>query len=422
MFRIVLMLLLLAPLQWFAFGPLRLHLGVFILTAAVGAALLPRRAYALVLAPVTAFVVANGFVDLVWILTNAYNGLGFRDPIEALVLLACFCVLATMVGFQLRMHHGRDIRPLWFAAPGVCATLLAALTYSLIANGVNPAQTVVTAVSSGDPTYLQRELYKSAFAGFGLQSESVLSQLRHEVFGAVLLAMCVTSVARHLHHPRSRAIRVLITVSMSLGVLLILVSVSRSTILAALVWPVLIAYQRIRRGAFSGSALLAIAGVAAALAVLAATGILAFVWTRFTSDTTSYSARGRLLDAAYANLESSAFAGGVETAGASSHNVILDTWLRSGVIAAGAMLFVVILVIALFIRLALRLHLEPDWMLPVVMMMALPIVRMFTAGGGLITPVSWIALALVAGFVSYRIAIAEAREQPPIAGVAVVRR
>ena len=48
------------------------------------------------------------------------------------------------------------------------------------------------------------------------------------------------------------------------------------------------------------------------------------------------------------------------------------------------------------------LHLEPAWMLPVAVMFALPLVRIFTAGGGLIPPVSWVGLGLAVGFLAYR--------------------
>jgi hypothetical protein len=41
-------------------------------------------------------------------------------------------------------------------------------------------------------------------------------------------------------------------------------------------------------------------------------------------------------------------------------------------------------------------------MLPVTAMLALPVVRLFTAGGGLIPPVQWVALGVAAGFLAYR--------------------
>ena len=61
-----------------------------------------------------------------------------------------------------------------------------------------------------------------------------------------------------------------------------------------------------------------------------------------------------------------------------------------------------ILVCGLFVALAFTLPNEPDWMLPVTAMIALPVVRMFTAGGGVIPPVQWVGLAIVAGLLTYR--------------------
>jgi hypothetical protein len=42
------------------------------------------------------------------------------------------------------------------------------------------------------------------------------------------------------------------------------------------------------------------------------------------------------------------------------------------------------------------------WVVTVTAMLLLPLVRMFTAGGGLIPPVSWVGLGIAAGFLVYR--------------------
>ncbi len=115
------------------------------------------------------------------------------------------------------------------------------------------------------------------------------------------------------------------------------------------------------------------------------------------------------MQAAYDSLGRSFATGGVSTRLASSHNFVIDTWLRAGIAASLAALAVAVLVCGLFIALAFTLPHEPPWMLPVVAMLALPVIRFFTAGGGLIPPVQWVALGVVAGFLSYR---AYLRETP----------
>ncbi len=101
--------------------------------------------------------------------------------------------------------------------------------------------------------------------------------------------------------------------------------------------------------------------------------------------------------------------GGVTTAGASSHNFVIDSWLRSGIFGGICALVVGFLVVGLLIRLAVNLHREPLWVLPTAALLSLPAVRMFTAGGGLIPPVSWIGLGVAAGLMAYRRQLIHAR-------------
>jgi hypothetical protein len=81
---------------------------------------------------------------------------------------------------------------------------------------------------------------------------------------------------------------------------------------------------------------------------------------------------------------------------------ILDSTLRAGFLGGLAALTIVVLVLAQFLQLALRLPSEPAWMLPVTAALALPMIRFFTAGGGVIPPVQYIGLGMVAGFLAYR--------------------
>jgi hypothetical protein len=154
-----------------------------------------------------------------------------------------------------------------------------------------------------------------------------------------------------------------------------------------------------------GAMLLGLA-VVFALSVI---GLARVLWIRFTEDTGSYEARDRLYEEAYQNLTSHMWTGGITTAGSSSHNFIIDTWLRSGIFGGICALVVGLLVVGLLIRLAVNLHREPLWVLPTAALLSLPAVRMFTAGGGLIPPVSWIGLGVAAGLMAYRRQLIHAR-------------
>jgi hypothetical protein len=277
----------------------------------------------------------------------------------------------------------------------------------MAANGVNAADVFARTISAGDPQILQRELFRTAFGGFGLAEQNVLGNIRHEVFGALLLALCLSSACSLLRPFATRAQSVLFMIGQGLAVFLLLLSMSRSVIVALAGWPLLGLTRQVLAGRITARG----AGAALLLVVtggvLAAVGVVQVLWIRFTEDTGSYEARDRLLDAAFDNLGRSLATGGVSTASASSHNFIIDTWLRAGVVASLAALVVVVLVCGLFVALAVTLPNEPRWMVPVAAMIVLPVVRFFTAGGGLIPPVQWVALGVAAGFLAYRAMLRE---------------
>lgn len=405
-----LLLMALLPLQWFVVGAgLRLHMAAILLFAAVVLATHGTHLAVRVIRLAGPFIVANFALTVIWVFANRYHGFGIRQPAEQMLLLCAFVAVAVATLAVLREPGGRGVKALRWSTWVCMVSLLAAMAWSLTVNGVNAAEVFARTITSGDPEILQRELFRSAFGGFGLAEESVMGNIRHEVFGALLTALCLSSACRLLRPFESRAMSALYLVGQGLAVLLLLLSMSRSVILALAIWPLLgllrqvLAGRVTPRGAGAGLLLAGTAGV------LAAVGVLQVLWIRFTEDTGSYEARDNLLQAAYDNLGRSLATGGVSTASASSHNFVIDTWLRAGIVASLAALVVVVLVCGLFVSLAFTLPQEPPWMLPVVAMLALPVVRFFTAGGGLIPPVQWIALGIVAGFLAYR---AYLRETP----------
>jgi len=407
------MLLLMAalPLQWFIVaGPLRLHIVVMLGFVGVTVATHRARAFLPVLRVSLPFVVANGVLCAVWIGANAYNGLGFRQPVQQAAYLAVFVAVGAVLHRGVALNGHGFIELMRWAALVTALSLLVALSYSMMSNGVNPAAVFSKTISSADPEILQKELFKTAFTGFGYEEDVVRGNIRHEVFGALLLAMCLSAACVGLRPFASRRQRVVYRISLGLGAVLIVLSMSRSVMIATAIWPLLGAFRPMLAGRISprviGSALLGL-GIAAAMA---AVGVLNVIWVRFTQDTGSYEARDTLLEEAYRNIVSHMLTGGVGTASASSHNFVLDTWLRAGVFGAAAALLVVVLVVGLFVSLALNLQREPAWMLPVVALLALPMVRMFTAGGGLIPPIQWVGLGMVAGFMAHRAGVLGATE------------
>ncbi|HEX6148421.1 hypothetical protein [Nocardioides sp.] len=398
-----LLLLALLPLQWFVVGAgLRLHMAAIVLFTAVVFATHGTHLVARVIRMAEPFIAANLALTVIWVFANRYHGFGVRQPAEQMVLLAGFVAVAVATLAILRDPGGRGVELLRWSTWVCMVSLVGAMTYSMTVNGVNAVEVFGRTLTSGDPQVLQRELFRSAFGGFGLSEEAVMGNIRHEVFGALLLALCLSSACRQLRPFATRRLTAVYLLGQGLAVMLLLLSMSRSVIIALAAWPMLgllrqlLAGRVTARGAGAGVLIVGAAGV------LATVGVLQVLWVRFTQDTGSYEARDNLLQAAYSNLGRSLATGGVSTASASSHNFVIDTWLRAGIVASLAALVVVVLVCGLFIALAFTLPQEPPWMLPVTAMLVLPVVRFFTAGGGLIPPVQWIALGVVAGFLCYR--------------------
>jgi hypothetical protein len=225
--------------------------------------------------------------------------------------------------------------------------------------------------------------------------------------------MYVSVWAVRLRPLTSTAQRFVFNGALVAGSLLLLVSMSRAVLIAALAWPVLSFVRAVVTGRLSGRQVgLAFAAVAGVLIALAS-GFAQVLYVRFTQDTSSYEARDVLLREAYANIADNFVTGGVETAGASSHNFVLDTWLRAGVFGAIAAAVIVLVLIGLWISLIARIGVEPVWMVPVIAALALPVVRLVTVGGGLIPPIQWVLLGFVAGAMAYRRELALRPEPEP---------
>jgi hypothetical protein len=264
-------------------------------------------------------------------------------------------------------------------------------------NGVNPGAILAQTIASGDPELFQKEVFKSAFAGFGLSEDIVQGNLRHEVFGAVLLAMLVSTWAMRVgSDPTKRQVAVYRAATIT-GIALLAISLSRSVIIAALILPLLAIIRSARRGELSTAQLVIFFGSAAAVGLLLVSGLGLVIVNRFLNDTTGYESRAGNYDRALAAVPDHWVTGGYDTSGVSSHNFLLDTLLRHGVFAFIPAVVIAGAVLLAFAMLAARLYRLPTFMVPVAAALALPLVRMGTSGGGLIPPVEWLALGFAAG-------------------------
>ena len=409
------------PAQWFmvpvpGLGPQRAHIvAIGLFTVAV--LLLHRvRIHLAVVNRAWPFVAASVCLVAIWSAANLYHGMSLRQPFQEAVQLGAFVAVAVLVYRGARDPDTGILQAARWVALVCCASLLVALSYSLAANGVNPAAVFSQTLAQADPGILQRELFRSAFMNFGFEDEAVRGNIRHEVFGAVLAAMVLSAAAERRYPLQPGVARTLHRFSLALAATLLIVSLSRSVLLGAMAWPVLALVASMQRQKIGGRQLTALVVVVGAGAIAWASGFLSVLWVRFTQDTGSYDARGALMDTALANIQEHWLIGGIDVAGASAHNFVIDMWQRAGVFAALSALAVVVVLIGLWISLVARLGSGPAWLLPVTAGLALPIVRLFTAGGGVIPPVQWVALGVVAGFLTYGAWAVRQQPAPSLSG------
>ncbi len=414
------------PLQWFLVpgvpaGAERLHLlGIIALTGFV-LVRLRFHLFAPVIKVALPVLYAGGVFVAVWAGANVYHSKGVRGPLQEAVQLVALVAVGALIYRAARYPSTRVLEAARWTALVAGISLLVALSVSMAANGVNPAAIFAQTVAQGDPEVLQRELFRSAFAGYGIEEDSVRGNIRHEVFGAVLTAMCLSSAAARMHPLRTPSAARLYRVSMAIGAGLIVVSLSRSAMLAGLTWVLLAVLTQARRFGVTNRQLAVVSVALVAVGAAVASGFASVIYVRFIEDTSSYQARDRLVGESVAAIPAHVWTGGMDPAGASSHMFIIDSTLRAGILGGLAALVIVLLVLALFLQLVRRLPSEPTWMLPVTAALALPLIRFFTAGGGVIPPVQYVGLGIVAGFVAYRLSLSRTPGHGRVAVMAAAR-
>jgi len=393
----------LLPLQWIGLGdtPLgeaRLHqLAMFGVAAAV--LLCYRlRFHAPVIRTAGWFLVGNVYLVSAWALFDVYNGTAPFGAVQEMLYVVAFVGLGSCFYLVARHGEGRTSEALRWAATVTCLSVLVGLSLAMSANGVNLFAVLGRAVATADPEIL-KAVFGSSFAGFGLDEELVQSQLRHEIFASVLFAMTVSAWAMRIGRAPTRVQRVGYRLSMVTGAVLIALSLSRAVLVAAAIWPLLLLVAAFASGKVSPRHIAGMAAGAVGLVTLWVTGFGAVLWNRLTEDVQGYQARAENYFAALAVLPDYWLTGGLQIAGrgVSTHNFVLDSWLRGGIFTAIPAALILLLLLALWGRLILDLPGQPTWMVPVTAALALPLVRMLTAGGGLIPPVEWVVLAFVFG-------------------------
>ncbi len=405
------------PLQWFLLaespaGDIRLHQAAAIIMTMVIVLRfgLPRLERGVRGAQV--FILANVFMLVLWFALNLFNGLPMSKPIKQVMFLLTFLAVTALFYFVVKENDTELIDAFRWTTTACVTVLIAAFGWSMLSNGVNPIDVIGRSIEAGDPNILQKELFKSSFVGFGFEAEEARGNLRHEVFGGLLATMYISSWAnarRPLTIARQRHIY---RVAMVIGAGFLLISLSRSILVAAAIWPLISFYRALMTGRVTPRQQLAVVGGVIGAAILAISGFLEVLWTRFTEETNSYSLREDLISLALARIQENFWVGGIDTDRTSSHNFVLDMWQRGGIFVGIPAVFIFLFISFYWLKLLLRATTIPAELLPLVAAMALPCVRLVTQGGGSLQIVEWVVLAFVMGVLAASREVEQPLEEP----------
>ena len=391
------------PLQWFVLatsglGTLQVHeAALFLFSAAI---LYVYGAHGL--APITAkyrvFLLANLFMYFTWITVAVANGRPVVDPVQQLIYLVVMVAIATF--FYRAASSSRLViaSALRWAAPLTLLSLLFAFYYSMSRNGVDGISVLRAGIESADPSVLEFGLYRKTFVGFGYDAETVRSNFRHEIFAGLLVSMLISSWAVTLVPFTTALPRLIYRLSMVGATLAIILSLSRSITLAALVWPLLIGVRAVVTGRVRAREQLMGISVVVGIFALSLTGVLALLQQRVTAQTDSYTGRQTKLEIVLTRIEGALFSGpGVNAEGDSPHNFVLDAWQEAGILVAIPAVVVAFFLLFLWLDLLRQIGSLSAELVAVAAALTLPLVRLVTQGGGLMTIVEWTALAFVMG-------------------------
>jgi O-antigen ligase len=403
----LLLLFALLPLQWIPvpgvpFGMDSLHeVAIFCFTVYL-LLRLRFRAYAPTLRTAAPFVVVNVYMLGAIAASQLYLGESLVPAARHLLYLVAAVTIAAYFYRAVKVTDTAVIAAARMASLVLSLSLLLAFGLAMAANGINPVAVLGKTVAAADPEIFQKQVFTSAFASFGRTEGDVSGNIRHEIFGALLFSMLVSTWAMRVGVSPARWQTRLYRLSMVLGVVLLVLSMSRAVLIAALVWPLVAAVRTLRRAELSLGQLAVMAAAVVAVGGLAVSGLGAVIYNRFFVDTTSYEGRAGHYTAGLGAIADHWVTGGYNTAGHSTHNLVLDTLLRNGLFAALPALLVLCLVAATMVVLVVRLDRLPAYMVPVTAALALPLVRMLTIGGGAISPVGWLTLGFVIGVLAAR--------------------
>ena len=402
------------PLQWQVLAPTPVgqvryfHLGALMMIAIARPEITQVRVLLRKASPATAAMVV---LTIFAVLTALIHGGLWANPIQHAAYFVVGVVFATALFIALS-HPAGKARLVW-AAPVAVITFLIIFSRTLQTAGIDPVETFQRAISSGDPDVIIFGLFRAAFATS--DQDEVRANIRHEIFAALLVAVYTTCLAKKV----SARAAVIAGTGVIAAVVLVMVSLSRASTLAAMLVVIAVATRVVLRN-FLSRGTLAVFGALLIASLLTGPRFANLLYRRFFEDTGSY--ESRLDTYAYSNVDlfQRVLLGGPELE-VSTHVMATDMLLRGGFVAGMAALILMVIFVGRTAT-AFTRYLE-DLSLANLSAFgagALVVVRSMTAGGGYLGQVEWAAFGVLVAVAmsaanSSRTAEAEPTVSPTIA-------
>jgi hypothetical protein len=308
----------------------------------------------------------------------------------------------------------------WAAATTTVVGLVA-LCHPLLAQGINPASTTWSALVSGQPDQIIFGVFQQAFlgSGQGALEETAQANLRHGLASALALSIFLTALVRPALAAARRPVADVGIVAASLFLALTL---SRSAIVAVLLWLTFLAVTPLVRGRGSVGQWVVPVVLLVSLISIFVLPVTELFEERFITNEGSAEVRGSNLLAVLEHADRFVLGANGVTPASSPHNVVFDGLLAGGLVGAVAGLVLLAAYALVLARLAVDHVVDRPWALPLSRAAAVgiglvPLVRLLSAGGGQLNLAEWVGAGMFMGLVALERRQAErAARSPMIAG------
>ncbi len=351
------------------------------------------------LAPVLAAV---GVGVAAFLMSAVVNVEPYLEPTDVIrfARMVLLCVFVHVVVVQLIERPTAAM--LFWAAPVSLVVTLAVLAGPAIDAGVSPLASLVDAVNAGDPRPITYDVFRVTFDQIDARHGglvNVSASFRHQMIRINVVALALTLIGAGAVFPRHRRSLRLVA---SLVVALVVVSLSRSTLLALGITGFVMAARPLVTGRFGASAAMRLVGVSV-VAVVMVPAVSSLLGNTVTDESgRSYETRSAAISEAWGEA-GSVLPFGVDVSDRSEpltspHLLVFDWFLGGGpmgLVAGVALTGVVALNLWWATARLMRARGgEYLWAVAAVLCFSLVLVRCLTASGGLLSPSTWIALGI----------------------------